>query len=65
MNWFRNTVGQKETHSKDGLSYIEHTGEHSWTVVWRGEVAMPPLSTRELARKAIRRRKVEPQLVFW
>jgi hypothetical protein len=57
MFWIRSTVGQKEVHSKDGLSYIEHTGERSWTIVWKGETLDPPLSTREVARRVIRARK--------
>lgn len=63
--WVTSTIGQREVHSSDGLDYIEHTGERSWTVVWRGERTTPPLSTRELARKAIRRRKTQPQVVMF
>jgi hypothetical protein len=57
MYWIRSTVGDKETHSRDGLDYILHTGEGSWTVVWRGEATAPTLSTRELARRVIRAHK--------
>lgn len=54
--WVSSTIGQKEVHSRDGQDYILHTGERSWTVVWRGE-KLPPCLTREAARTAIRARK--------
>ncbi len=65
---FSSTVGQKEMHSADGLDYILHSGERSWTIVWRGEKVTPPLWTRESARKTIRaRKKLRPgtQLVIF
>lgn len=55
--WISSTIGQKEIHSRDGLDYILHTGERSWTVVWRGVKVVPPTLTRESARRNIRARK--------
>jgi hypothetical protein len=62
MYWIQSTVGQKEVHSRDGLDYILHTGERSWTIVWRGEPTEPSFETREGARKVIRSRKKTGQL---
>jgi len=57
----------QEVHSADGLDFIDHKGERSWVVVWRGVERQPILPTRELARRVIRglkRLRAGTQLVF-
>ena len=46
-------IGQKEQHSADFRSYILHSAERKWTVVWKG-VPYVNRSTREKARQDIR-----------
>jgi hypothetical protein len=54
----RSTEGQKEAHSRDGTSYIQHVTTSRWRVVFDNEDKGEE-TTREKARARIRALKKE------